>query len=156
MQNEINLVLTPAQLQAIDDLLTSLETIVAPFPQPDDKATYAKPPEDGRGWMENMLTRVEQNLNIMPRDLDPALIQNDLNLSAALNPRILRLQRITGRFNDATFLADSDAFSDLLEARRRLQDAGVSGVDDNLNEGMARFFNRPKRGKSTPTTPPTP
>ena len=153
MQNEINIVLTPAQLQAIDDLLTALETATALFPKNVDKAQYVKAPDDSRGWMEGMLNRAQQNLNAMPRDFDPALIQNDLNLSAALNPRILRLQRITQHFTDATFLADSDAFSDLLEARRRLQDAGVSGVDDNLNDGMNRFFNRSKRAKPTPPTP---
>ena len=38
-------------------------------------------------------------------------------------------------------------------ARRRLLDAKVTGMDENLNGGMSRFFNRTKRAKTpTPAT----
>lgn len=153
MQNKINLTPTPAQLQAIDDALTALETAVQAFPtlSTADKSSLVKPPEDARGWLEGMLARAQQNLNHLPRDFDPALVQNDLSLPATLNPRILRLERVVERMGNAVFLANSDAFADLLEVRRRLMDAKVTGVDDNLNDGMSRFFNRPKRTK--PTTP---
>lgn len=153
MQNEINITLTPAQLQIIDDALAVLETAALAFPNLStaDKAALVKPPADAGSWMAAMLVRAQQNLNHLPRDFDPALVQNDLNLSAALYPRILRLERVKDRFDHAAFVADSDAFADLLEARRRLLDAEVTGVDDNLNEGMTRLFNRPKRNPAKPT-----
>ena len=152
MQNYNKIVFTPAQLQAFDDLLTPLEALVAPFPVPEnEKSTYSKPPEDAKAWMENMLIRVQQNLNLMPRDYDPNVIQNSLKFSSDVAPRVLRLQRILGRITDADFLAHSDAFKNLLDGRSQLQKGGVTGVDDNLSEGMAHYFNRSKH-----TKPPQP
>lgn len=152
MQNEINLVLSPAQLQALDDALLTLENFsqTLPNPTPADKAALVKPPGDALGWITGMLTRAQQNLDRLPRDFDPALVQHDLDLVAALAPRQLRLDRLKQRIDDAVVLANSDAFADMLEVRRRLMDAKVSGVDDNLDEGMARFFKRPKRTKTPP------
>jgi len=69
-----------------------------------------------------------------------------------LGSRRLRLQRVLDRVTDAIFLGNSDGFAALLEARRRLVDAKVSGVDDNLNDGMSRFFSRPKRPHTPPAT----
>jgi hypothetical protein len=151
MQNEINLTLTAAQLQALDEALAALETIAQACPDLSaaDKATLVKPPEGARDWLQNMLIRAQQNLNHLPRDFDPALVQTDLTLSTTLNPRLLRLQRITERLSNAVFLADSDAFGSLLEARRRLLDAKVTGTDDNLDAGMSRFFIRPRRAKDS-------
>ncbi len=98
-----------------------------------------------------MLTRAKQNLNKLPRDFDTEKVKHDLNLSAALESRLLRLKRVEDHITSAIFLADSDAFAAGLQVRRLLQDAGVSGVDDNLSEGLVRFFKR-----SSPTPAPAP
>ncbi len=156
MQNEIDKVFTAEQLTALDAALTALEGQVAEFPvlSGDEKATFVKPPDDGRGWMENMVVLSQQNLTVLPRNYDPALVQRDLDLTATLDPRRLRAQRITDRLVSAMFLANSDAFAVLLGVRRQLKDAGLAGVDDNLSEGLQRFFNRQAK-VSPPTPPPT-
>lgn len=152
MQNEINLTLTPAQLQTVDDSLTALENTLQALTvlTPEEKNAHVKAPENSRDWMNNMLARAEQNLQHLPRDFDSALVQTDLNLMDALASRLLRLHRLADQVESSVFLAGSEAFADLLEVRRRLQDANVAGVDDNLNEGMQRFFNCPKRTKAKP------
>jgi len=63
---------------------------------------------------------------------------------------------VLDRLESAQFLARSDAFSALLGVRRALKDAGVAGVDDNLSDGLKRFFTRSSKSEPTPpTTPPT-
>ena len=144
MQNEIDKQFTPEQLQAMDNALTALETATADLPvlSASDKAGHVKPPDNARGWMEQMVVRAQQNLSKLPRDFDPALVQNDLDFTAAVAPRLLRMQRLVDRLVSGSFLADSDAFAASLETRRHLKDAGVAGVDDNLSDGLQRFFNR--------------
>ena len=159
MQNEIDKVFTTEQLARIDAALTALEAETEGMRvlSGEEKAMYVKPPDDGRGWMEGMLVLAEQNLAELPRNFDPALVHHDLDLTPVVSPRQLRLQRVADRLGSLLFLANSDAFAALLGARRRLKDAGLAGVDDNLSEGLARFFNRESRAQPpTPPTPPTP
>ena len=152
-QNEIDIALTAEQLTAFDTLLTGLEAATAAFPTlaPAEKLTHVKPPETADGWMTGLLTRAEQNLQRLPRDLDPVGIRRDLTLAFDLGPRQLRVARVLDRLDSARFLARSDAFAELLSVRRALKEAGLTGVDDNLDDGLQRFFNR--GSKSTPPTP---
>lgn len=158
MQNEIDKVFTEEQLTAMDDALTALEAQTEGLPvlSGDDKAMHVKPPGDGRGWMEGMLVRARQNLNVLPRNFDPVLVQHDLDLTPVVSPRLIRLQRVVDRLESALFLADSDAFAVLLGVRRQLKDAGLAGVDDNLSEGLQRFFNRQSRAQPPASPTPTP
>ncbi len=155
MQNEIDKQFTPEQLAAIDNALTVLETNLADLTvlSADDKASHVKAPDNSRGWMEGMVVRAQQNLTKLPRDFDPALMQKDLDFTAAVAPRQLRAQRIVDRLTGGTFLADSDTFAAALEIRRHLKDAGVAGVDDNLSDGLQRFFNRTSSKPASAATP---
>jgi len=157
MQNEINKQFTDAELKAIDDALTVLETTLADLPvlSGEDKAAHVKAPDGARGWMQQMVTRSQQNLNKLSRDYDPALVQRDLDLAGTIEPRQLRAQRIVDRLESGVFLANSDAFAALLGVRRQLKDSGVAGVDDNLSDGLQRFFNRTNRTQ-TPAPAATP
>ncbi len=156
MQNEIDKQFTTEQLTALDGALTVLEILTQDLPvlSGDDKAALVKAPDDARGRMEGMLVLAQQNLPELARNFEPALVQRDLDLTATLDPRRLRAQRITDRLVSAMFLANSDAFAVLLGVRRQLKDAGLAGVDDNLSEGLQRFFNRQAK-VSPPTPPPT-
>lgn len=157
MQNEIDKQFTTEQLTALDAALTVLETATADLPvlSTDDKASHVKAPDNSRGWLEQMVTRAQQNLDKLPCNFDPTLMQRDLAFSAAVGPRLLRAQRVVDRLMGGTFLADSDAFAAGLEIRRHLKDAGVAGVDDNLSDGLQRFFNRSSRPPA-PSPSPSP
>jgi hypothetical protein len=102
--------------------------------------------------MQQMLVRSQQNLNKLSREYDPGTTQRDLDLISSLQPRLMRLQRVVDRVQSALFLANSDAFSVLLSVRRQLKDAGVAGVDDNLSEGLQRFFSRSNRTQKATVT----
>lgn len=158
MQNEIDKQFTDAELKAMDDALTVLETTLADLPvlSGADKSAHVKAPDGARGWMQQMATRSHQNLNKLSRDYDPALVQRDLDLTVIIEPRQLRAQRIVDRLESAVFLANSDAFGALLGVRRQLKDSGVAGVDDNLSDGLQRFFNRTNRAATTTITAATP
>ncbi len=155
MQNEIDKQFTPEELKTMDDALTVLENTIAGLPvlSGDDKATHVKAPDNSRGWMEGMVVRAQQNLAKLPRDFDPALMQKDLDFTGTVAPRLLRAQRIVDRLTGGTFLADSDTFAAALEIRRHLKDAGVAGVDDNLSDGLQRFFNRSNAKPAPAATP---
>lgn len=155
-QNEIDIQLTAEQLAQFDAALTSLETLAAAFPvlSAADKASLVKSPDGADGWMAGMLTRANQNLGSLARDFDPAGVQRDLELDATLAPRELRLARVLDRLGGARFLARSDAFAELLGVRRALKDTGVAGVDDNLSDGLQRFFNRSSKSAPAPTPAP--
>jgi len=157
MQNEIDKQFTPEQLKAMDDALTVLETTLTDLPvlAAADKAGLVKAPDNSRGWMEGMVVRAQQNLDKLPRNFDPALMQKDLGFSSDVAPRLLRAQRVVDRLTSGTFQADSDSFAAALEIRRHLKDAGVSGVDDNLSDGLQRFFNR-SNAKAAPAPAATP
>lgn len=154
MQNQIDKKFAAEELNAIDAALAALEVATADLPvlSGEDKAGYVKAPDGARGWMEQMVTRSQQNLGRLSREYDPATVQRDLGLVTDVEPRRLRAKRIVDRLESAIFLANSDAFSVLLGVRRQLKDVGVAGVDDDLSEGLERFFNRTSH--ATPAVPP--
>jgi hypothetical protein len=152
IQNEIDKTYTEQQLKDFNDALIKLEGLTADLPilSGDEKSQHVRPPEGAGDWMRDIATRAQQNINKLSREYDPALLQRDLAYIDTTEPLILRLQRIIDRLKSGTFLANSDAFSVSLDARRQLKNAGVHGNDDNLNEGLKRFFSRP--GASKPAT----
>ena len=153
IQNKIDMELTEAQLAPVLAALETLETFVAAFPvlSTDDKLGLVRAPETADGWMSNMLIRAEQNLAKLPRELDPAVVRRDLSLHDTLTPLLLRLDRVSDKVENAAFLARSDAFAVLLSVRRLFKEANLAGVDDDLSEGLRRFFSRDKAVK--PATP---
>ncbi len=152
MQNEINKTYSAEQLQTLDTLIDGLEQFTADFEpaRNKDKSEYVKAPDGSGDWMQNMLTRSEQNIDKLPRSYDPELVKRDLQLSADLESRILRVERILERLVAGQFMARSDAFSALLGVRRTLKHAGVAGVDDNLSDGLKRFFTRISKSDDIP------
>lgn len=156
MQDEINKEYTPEQLSQLDTLIEDLEAFTADLPvlSAEEKAGLVKAPDNSGSWMRNMLFRSQQNLNKLSRAYQPETVERDLKLDRDIEPRAIRLQRVLDRFGSTQFLARSDAFSALLGVRRGLKDAGVAGVDDDLSEGLQRFFSRTAKPKPTPGTPP--
>lgn len=151
-QNDIDKTFTEQELADFDAALTKLEAVTQDLPvlTGADKAAHVRPPDGAGDWVQGMLTRAQQNLNKLSRDFDPALVQRDLDLIGAIDPRLLRLQRVVDRLAGARFLAGSDSFAVMLGARRQLKDSGVAGVDDNLSEGLQRFFSRASHAQPAP------
>ena len=144
MQNQIEMEFTHQQIADFDAALDKLDGLTADLPvlSGQDKSGLVKPPDGAGDWMDGMAIRAQQNLNKLSREYEPARVQKDLTLNRVLDPRALRLERVLDRINGGRFLARSDAFAALLGARRQLKDAGVAGVDDNLSDGLRRFFTR--------------
>ncbi|MBI5388413.1 MAG: hypothetical protein HZA90_27425 [Verrucomicrobia bacterium] len=157
-QNDIDREFAAQELTEFDGALDKLETLTKDLPvlSPEEKAAHVRPPDGAGEWMEGMATRAEQNINKLPRDYDPARAQRDFKLDAVLEPRELRLARVLDRINNARFLARSDLFATMLGVRRQLKEAGVAGVDDNLSDGLRRFFSRSGGAKPAPASPAAP
>ncbi len=152
MQNEISKEYSAQQVADFESFISGLERLTADLPvlSSEDKNSFVKTPENASDWMNNMLIRSRQNLPHLPRSFDPDGVAQDLRLNEVISPFLLRLQRVSDRLHSAQFLARSDAFSALLSARRALKDAQVAGVDDDLSEGLRRFFTRGAKAAPTP------
>ena len=113
--DEINKEYSAEQLQELDTILDGLDhfTVDLEAARNEDKSRYVKAPDNSGDWMQNMLARSEQNLDKLARSYDPELVKRDLQLSADLEARIIRMQRVLDRLTSAQFLARSDAFSAL-------------------------------------------
>lgn len=157
-QNRIDKEYTAAQLTAVDAAIQALETQFEDLlvRTAAEKSHAAKPPDGSGDWTANMLVRANQNLDKMPQSFDAAAIERDIALPGALEPCKLRLQRLVDKLTSAQFDARSDAFTAGLKIRETLQRSGVAGVDDNLNEGMKRYFSRSKAAAPEPAKPATP
>jgi hypothetical protein len=143
-QNTIDKEFTPEQLAALDAALDTLEGLTADLTVLDTegKAKLPKPPEGAGDWVDNLFIRAQQNLNLLPRAFDPAAVQRDIALESVLAPRQLRLERVRDKLDSTRFRGRSDAFRAMLDVRRQLTAAGVAGVDDNLSDGLKRYFSR--------------
>lgn len=153
-QNDIDIELTDTELATLEAAIVVIEQFAARFPivTAHDKKNHVKAPDGSGDWMDNMLTVADQNNDVLPRNYSPDPIRRDIKLDKVLAPLELRLQRALERLDGARFLARSDAFAALLGVRRKLKEAGVSGVDGNLNEGLRRFFGRESKDDATPTS----
>ena len=146
-QNEIDLEVTEQEWTQLDAALKVLEDFAAKLPN-KDKNSYVKAPENAGDWVKRMLSMAEQNLGKLRRDFDPAPIQRDLKLRDALMARSPRIDKIAQAWSNGLFFTSSDSFSAGLDIRSQLTDADVPGVDDNLDEGLQRFFSRSPRKKA--------
>ncbi len=143
-QNKIDIQLTETELATLETAIVVIEQFAARFAPVTgaEKRNLVKAPDGSGDWIENMLTLADQNNDVLPRNFSADPIRRDIKLDKVLAPLELRLQRALERIDGARFLARSDAFAALLGVRRKLKEAGVSGVDANLNEGLRRFFGR--------------
>jgi hypothetical protein len=156
MQNTIDFEFTTDQLKQLDDAIAVMETLTRDFNvlTAEEKGEVVKAPDNSDGWMQDMTTRVEQNLSKLRRDFTSEPLLRDIKLATDIAPRQLRIQRILDRLESARFKARSDGFANCLDARRQLRAAKVAGVDDDLSEGLRRFFSRADRSDTAPTSPP--
>jgi|GEM_PF-2589396 len=155
LQNRISITYTAAELTAFDDALTVIEGLLNRVPNlsAEDQSRVAKMPDGAWGFILNLRTLAQQNLQKLPREYEDAILATDIASRDALVARLNRLVVIHDRADLGLMLTESDCWSGGRYIRKNLTDAGLgSSIEALLDDGMRRYFSR--SGDDTP--PPAP
>ena len=79
------------------EMSVHVELAAVPVLSREDKSAQVKAPDNSRSRLEGRGLRAQQNLDKLRRNFDPALMQKDLNFSAAVGRRLLPAQRVVDR-----------------------------------------------------------
>ena len=159
LQNRINITYTPAELTAFDDALTVIEGLLNRVPNmsQEDQSHVAKMPDGAWGFILNLRTLAQQNLQKLPREYEDAIIGTDIASRDALVARLNRLVVIHDRADLGLMLTESDCWSAGRYIRRHLTDAGLgTAIEAQLDDGMRRYFSRGNDDAPAPVPPPAP
>lgn len=135
-QNLIHLTLDDAQVAAIDDALTALETALSGLVALDaaGRKRLSRMGAKSEQFCRQTIALLEQNPQVVPPSLGLADAVLDLQTLDRLRPRMARLERLAARAEDSETALGSDIMSLALEGYSLLK---VSGRNQGL-EGMRR------------------
>lgn len=153
----IDVAYTAQELTDLDTALTTIENLLARLPviTPEDKPRIPKMPDGAWGFILNVKTLAQQNLQKLPREYEDAPFTKDVTARNDLSPRQNRLLTIQERLQNGLLLLESDCWATSLYCRRHLKDGGLAAaIDAMLDDGMRRFFDR--SGEDPAPPPPTP
>jgi len=152
-QNLISLSFDAAQLTAIDDALTQLDTACSGLIalNPDERRSLYKMGDKSEAFCRQALTLLAQNPQVVPPSLDLAEAQADLAAIDLLRPRLARLQRLTERMTDSETALGSDVITTALQGYALLKVAGKNQGLEALRESLsARFKGRRRQPEPEP------
>lgn len=141
-QNLVTLTLTDAQLAAVDQALSDLETqlvdlVALTVPE---RRKLNRMGDKSEAFCRQTLSVLAQNPQVVPPSLKLAESQGDLVALDALRPRLQRLQRLSERATDTEALLGSDVMRCSLDGYALLKRAGRNqGLEGLVKELGSRF-----------------
>ncbi|QOW25245.1 hypothetical protein [Lysobacter sp. H23M47] len=152
-QNLINLTLSDAQLDAVDQALTELETQLVALVAMNaaQRRKLARMGDKSETFCRQTLNVLSQNPQVVPPSLKLAEALEDLAALDRLRPRMQRLQRLAERGADSETALGSDIMRCALDGYALLKVAGRNqGLEGLRKELGARFA---KTSRSTEEKP---
>ncbi|QOW22737.1 hypothetical protein [Novilysobacter avium] len=152
-QNLINLTLSDAQLDAVDQALTELETQLVALVAMNaaQRRKLARMGDKSETFCRQTLNVLSQNPQVVPPSLKLAEALEDLAALDRLRPRMQRLQRLAERGADSETALGSDIMRCALDGYALLKVAGRNqGLEGLRKELGARFA---KNSRSTEEKP---
>ena len=143
-QNLIHLALDDAQLAAIDQALSTLETTLAGLISLDaeDRRSLARMGTKSEQFCRQTLTVLAENPQVVPGSIGLADARADLAVLDRLRPRFARLQRLCERAQDSETALGSDVMSLALEGYALLKLAGRGQGLDTLRRDLGNRFSK--------------
>jgi hypothetical protein len=141
-QNIVSLVLTAAQLTAIDGALATLEQNLTGLIalQPSQRRELFKMGEKSEQFGRQTLHVLANNPQIVPPSLGLADAQQDMLALDALRPRLQRMKQLVERGKDTETALGSDIMITALESYGLLKVSGKNqGLDSSRQELSSRF-----------------
>lgn len=154
-QNLISLNFTPEDYAQLDDLLTQLETLLAPLIDltADERRALARMGEKSEVFCRQTLSVMAQNRKLVPEEVMLAEAENDLHHFDALRPRYNRLLQLVGRCEDSITALGSDVMSTALEGYALLRVLGRGAGLEELRGTLGTRFAKRSSAARTPVTP---
>ncbi|HWU77663.1 MAG TPA: hypothetical protein VN043_14255 [Rhodanobacter sp.] len=154
-QNLISLVLTDAQLSAIDGALATLEENLVGLLAltPEQRRSLAKMGDKSEVFCRQTLKLLTQNPQVVPPSLNVAEAQADLTAFDQLGTFLMRLQRLSERAQDSSTALGSDLMQFALEGYALLR---VTGKNQGLEELRRDLSTRFSRGTARTPSEPAP
>lgn len=147
MQNLVTLVLTDAQLTAIDAALDQLDANLNGLVSltTEQKKATVKAGEKSEAFCVNTLTVMQQNPEVLPINVrvDDALA--DLRAREQLRPRLFRLTRLQQRAADTDLALGSDAMAMALHGYKLLKANGRGFGLERLQRDFGGRFAKKRR-----------
>ena len=151
-QNMINLTLTDAQLEAVDQALTDLEAQLVDLiaMSAEQRRKLARMGDKSEAFCRQTLSVLAQNPQVVPPSLKLAEAQADLAALDRLRPLVLRLQRLAERANDTEVALGSDVMRCALDGYALLKVSGRNQGLEGLRKELGTRFAKAPRGDETP------
>lgn len=141
-QNLINLTLSDAQLDAVDQALTDLETqlVALVAMNATQRRKLARMGDKSEAFCRQTLSVLTQNPQVVPPSLKLTEAQADLVALDRLRPRLQRLQRLAERGADSETALGSDIMRCALDGYALLKVAGRNQGLEGLRKELGTRF----------------
>jgi hypothetical protein len=151
-QNLIHLTLDDAQLAAVDDALTALDTALSGLIalDVDERRGLNRMGAKSEQFCRQTIALLAENPQVVPPSVGLADAQADLATLDRLRPRLARLQRLTARAEDSETALGSDVMSLALEGYALLKVAGRNQGLEGLRRELGSRFNKTRSADPAP------
>ncbi|KGM52509.1 hypothetical protein N792_05435 [Lysobacter concretionis Ko07 = DSM 16239] len=151
-QNLINLTLTDAQLDAVDQALTDLETqlVALVAMNATQRRKLARMGDKSEAFCRQTLSVLAQNPQVVPPSIKVAEAQADLVALDRLRPRLQRLQRLAERGADSETALGSDIMRCALDGYALLKVAGRNQGLEGLRKELGTRFAKGRAAEEKP------
>ncbi len=149
MQNLVSIQLSPADLQALDGALATIQTVlghgVALTPQ--QRRDLTKMGDKSEAFCRQTLTTLANNPQVVPPSLSVAVAVADLAALDVLRLRLEKLRQLTERLDDTELALGSDVMGVALEGYALLKVAGKGEALKSARRELSARFDRKTRTK---------
>ncbi|MBS0369415.1 MAG: hypothetical protein JSS57_09475 [Proteobacteria bacterium] len=137
-QNLVSLDLSAEALATLDQALTTIEQIFAPFISlsADEMRSLSKMGDKSEQFCRQTALVLEHNRDILPPSFSVAEVQRDFAAFDALRPRLLRLREVVAKAEDTTTALGSDILVAMLEGYALMKMFGKGEGLETLRKAM--------------------
>ena len=158
IDNMISLSFTNDELQAIDNGLATIESVITKkfiSLTPDERKCYSQVGDRTEDWIGKTRNYMAQNPSLVLSHIDVTEFNADFEARQAILPRLRRLKNIMNQFDDTNMLLGSDLFHNAITYYKGLKAAAATdapGAKTIYADLSARYPGRPSKAKSTDST----
>lgn len=152
-QNLVSLDLSAQALATLDQALTTIEQIFAPFISlsADEVRALSKMGDKSEQFCRQTALVLEHNRDILPPSFSVAEVQRDFAAFDALRPRLMRLREVVAKAEDTETALGSDILVAMLEGYALMKMFGKSEGLETLRKAML-VRNPGRKAKAAETT----
>ncbi|MBS0354932.1 MAG: hypothetical protein JSR83_13670 [Proteobacteria bacterium] len=151
-QNLVSITFAPADVEAIDGMLTALEAKLGALItlSADERRKAVKMGDKSEAFCRQTELVLRQNPGIVPSNFDLTGFQQDIVALDVLRPRLQRLRTLADRADDTELALGSDIMSAAYDGYALAKVSGKGTALDTLKESMQTRLSRKPRSVAKP------